>query len=117
MGQDWNVVGDIYPREVGMRRAIPGRVVRGGWYTWSRGGLWRTEAGRERLGVVGTPVPGSGLPRVHLEPRGEGVLCRHGTSGRTVLVGNRGEDVLQGELISRGELGDNVVRNPWSGTL
>jgi hypothetical protein len=118
MGNGWDiVVGDFYPRELGMRRAIPGRVVRGRWYTWGRGGLWGAETGREGFGIVGTPIPGSGLPRVHLKPRREGVLSRDGTRGRTVLVRERSQDVLEGELIPRGELGDNLIVNPRSGTL
>ena len=79
--------------------------------------MWRTETGRERLCVVGTPIPRSGLAWVDLEPRRKRVLCRHGARGRAVLVRNRSQDVLQGELIPRGELGDNLVMNPWGGTL
>lgn len=117
MGQGWGVVYDIYPREVGMRRAIPGRVVWGRRNTWTRGGLGRTEAWREGLGIVGAPISGPGLPRVHLEPRREGVLRRHGTSGSTVLVRGGSHGLLQGELISRRELGDNLIVSPWSGKL
>ena len=100
-----------------MGRAIPGRVVRRGGYTWTRGGLGSTKTGRERLCVAGTPIPRSGLPLVHLEPGGERVLSRRGTEGRPALVRKRSQDVLQGKLIPRGELGDDLVVTPWNGTL
>jgi len=57
------------------------------------------------------------LPLVHLEPGGKGVLSRHGTRGGPALVRNGGQDVLQDELIARGELGDYLVVAPWNGTL
>jgi hypothetical protein len=117
MRQDRNVIGDIYPRKVSMRRAIPGRVVRRWGNTWTWGGLGSTKAGREGLGIVWTPIPGSGLPLVHLEPGGKGILSRQGTRGGPALVRNWGQDVLQGELIARRELGDYLVVTPWNGTL
>ena len=67
--------------------------------------------------IVGTPVSGPGLPRVHLEPQRKEVLRGHGMVGRTVLVWNRSQDLFQGELIPGRELGDNLVMSPRRGAL
>lgn len=72
----------------------------------------RAEAGREGLGIVGTPIPGAGLPGIDLEPRGKGAMNRHGSGRRTVLVRCGSQDVVQDELIPRGELGDNLIMSP-----
>jgi hypothetical protein len=45
------------------------------------------------------------------------VLSGHGTWGGPALGRNGSEDVLQGELISRRELGDDLVVTPRHGTL
>ena len=100
-----------------MRGAIPGRGKGRGGYTWSGSGLRRAETGREGLGIVGTPIPGPGLPRVHLEPGRNGVLSRHWAGRRTVLVRDGGQSTVEGELISRRKLGDNFIMNPWKRTL
>ena len=44
-------------------------------------------------------------------------MRRHGSGRRTDLVRSGGEDVVQDELISRRELGDNLIANPGKGTL
>ena len=63
------------------------------------------------------PIPGSGLPRGHLEPWRKGVLSKCGARGRAVPVRNGSQDVLKDEVISRGELGDNLIATPGDGTL
>lgn len=54
MRKGWNVVVivDIYPREVGVRRAIPRWGEGRRWNTWTRGGLGRTEAWGKGFGII-----------------------------------------------------------------
>ena len=50
--------------------------------------------GWEGVSIVGTPIPGPGLPWVHLEPRGNGVLSRDGAGRGTVLARDGGQSTV-----------------------
>ena len=95
MRQSWDVLArDVHPREMSVRGTVPRGVEGRGGNTRTRVGLGRTETRREGVGIAGTPIPGSGLPRINLEPGGKGIEGGGGTGRGTVLVRDGGQDVV-----------------------